>query len=327
MKDHFGRTIEYLRLSVTDRCNLRCRYCMPEEGVADIAHGAVLRYEEMLRVAAAACRLGIRKIRVTGGEPLVRRGIDDFIAQLTALPGKPEVVLTTNGLLLAEHAEALHKAGLSRVNVSLDTLKPERFLELTRRPGLEQVLSGIRAAEQAGLLPIKINMIPFRAFNADEIVDFARLTLEHPWDVRFIEFMPISGDLDYVSGDGLPMPEIKERLHSIGHLEILPSQQGSSGPAQMYRLPQAKGRIGLIPSVSGHFCADCNRLRMMADGRVRGCLFDNHETDLKSVLRGDSDDKALEELLLMVACAKPEKHRINAKDFLSPNRRMHGIGG
>lgn len=300
---------------------------MPEEGVADIAHGSVLRYEEMLRVAAAACRLGIRKIRVTGGEPLVRRGIVDFVGALAALPQRPEIVLTTNGLLLSDYAEELKRAGLSRVNVSLDTLRPERFHNLTRRSGLEKVLQGIDAAERAGLLPIKVNMIPFRGFNADEIVDFARLTLAHPWDVRFIEFMPISGDLEFASSDGLPMKEIQEHLLAIGDLEVLPRQQQSSGPAHMYRLPNAKGRIGLIPSVSGHFCADCNRLRVMADGRVRGCLFDNAETDLKPVLRGDCDDQALEELLLKAACAKPEKHQINAKDFLSPNRRMHGIGG
>lgn len=327
MQDQFGRSIEYLRMSVTDRCNLRCRYCMPEEGVADLAHSDVLRYEELLRVAAAACRLGIRKIRVTGGEPLVRRGIVNFIGQLAELPEKPEIVLTTNGLLLADCAEDLKSAGLSRVNVSLDTLRPERFKELTRREGLEKVLSGIDAAEKAGLLPIKINMVPFADFNADEIVDFARLTLDHPWDVRFIEFMPISSDLDYVSKDGVPMKAIQERLLSLGDMEILPRQQQSSGPAHMYRLPNAKGRIGLIPSVSGHFCADCNRLRVMADGRVRGCLFDNQETDLKAALRGGGDDKALEDLLLVAACAKPEKHLINAEDFLSPNRRMHGIGG
>lgn len=327
MLDQFGRTIEYLRLSVTDRCNLRCRYCMPEEGVTDIAHSGVLRYEEMLRVAAAACRLGIRKIRVTGGEPLVRRGIVDFIGQLSALPEKPEVTLTTNGLLLAQYASGLKAAGLSRVNVSLDTLKPERFQELTRRTGLDQVLAGIEVAERVGLLPIKVNMIPFRNFNADEIADFARLTLTHPWDVRFIEFMPISGDLDYVSSDGVPMKEIQDCLLAIGDLEILPRQQ-SSGPAHMYRLPHAKGRIGLIPSVSGHFCADCNRLRVMADGRVRSCLFDNQEMDLKPILRSaEGDDTALEELLVAAACAKPEKHQINGKDFLSPNRRMHGIGG
>lgn len=326
VQDHFGRKIEYLRLSVTDRCNLRCRYCMPESGVADLSHGAVLRYEELLRVTAAACRLGISKIRVTGGEPLVRRGIVDFIGRLAALPEKPEITLTTNGLLLAEQAEALKGAGLSRVNVSLDTLRPERFKELTRRPGLEQVLAGIEAAEKVGMLPIKINVIPFTGFNEDEIVDFARLTLNHPWDVRFIEFMPISADLDYASRDGLPISEVGRRLRTLGELEAISYQPGS-GPAHMYRLPGAKGRVGLIPSVSGHFCGDCNRLRVMADGRVRGCLFDNEETDLKTVLRDGSDDQALEELLLMAACAKPEKHRINGKDFMTPNRRMHGIGG
>jgi cyclic pyranopterin phosphate synthase len=326
VQDQFGRKIEYLRLSVTDRCNLRCRYCMPESGVADLTHGDVLRYEEMLRVAAAACRLGIRKIRVTGGEPLVRRGIVDFIGKLAALPEQPEITLTTNGLLLAEMAEDLKAAGLSRVNVSLDTLRPERFEELTRRSGLEKVLAGIEAAERVGMLPIKLNIIPFADFNADEIVDFARLTLEHPWDVRFIEFMPISADLDYASKDGMPIGEVEARLRSLGELEAL-SHQASSGPAQMYRLPRALGRIGLIPSVSGHFCGDCNRLRVMADGRVRGCLFDNEETDLKTVLRDGSDDRALEELLLVAARAKPEKHQINGKDFMTPNRRMHGIGG
>lgn len=327
MQDQFGRTIEYLRMSVTDRCNLRCRYCMPEEGVAGIAHEDVLRYEELLRVAAAACRLGIRKIRVTGGEPLVRRGIVSFIEQLTSLPQSPEVALTTNGLLLADLAEELKDAGLARVNVSLDTLRPERFSQMTRRGGLEKVLSGIEAAERVGLLPVKINMIPLANFNADEVVDFARLTLERPWDVRFIEFMPISSDLEYAPNDGLSMKQVQEKLLEIGDLEILPRQKDSSGPAHMYRLPGAKGRIGLIPSVSGHFCADCNRLRVMADGRVRGCLFDNQETDLKRVLRGGGDEKALEEMLLAAACAKPEKHQIKAEDFLSPNRRMHGIGG
>lgn len=326
MQDQFGRKIEYLRLSVTDRCNLRCRYCMPEEGVSELSHGDVLRYEELLRVVAAACRLGIRKIRVTGGEPLVRRGIVSFIGQLAALPEKPEITLTTNGLLLEEHAGALKAAGLSRVNVSIDTLRPERFREMTRRPGLEQVLAGVAAAERAGMVPIKINMIPFRDFNDDEIVDFARLTMQHPWDVRFIEFMPISSDLDYALRDGLPMAEVESRLRTLGDLQLLAHQQ-TSGPARMYRLPGALGRVGLIPSVSGHFCGDCNRLRLMADGRVRGCLFDNAETDLKPILRDGCDDRALEELLRVAACAKPEKHQINDKNFTEPNRRMHGLGG
>jgi cyclic pyranopterin phosphate synthase len=326
VQDRFGRTIEYLRLSVTDRCNLRCRYCMPESGVPELTHGDVLRYEELLRVVAAACRLGIRKIRVTGGEPLVRRGIVSFIGQLSALPEKPAITLTTNGLLLADQAEQLKAAGLTRVNISLDTLRPERFRELTRRSGLEQVLAGIAAAERVGMLPIKLNVIPFKNFNADEIVDFARLTLEHPWDIRFIEFMPISNDLDYVSGDGLPISDVEARLRTLGELQLLPRQE-TAGPARMYRLPRAKGRIGLIPSVSGHFCGDCNRLRVMADGRVRGCLFDNQETDLRPALRDGIDDHDLEQLLLSAACAKPEKHQINAKEFATPNRRMHGIGG
>ncbi len=299
---------------------------MPESGVPELTHGDVLRYEELLRVVAVACRLGIRKIRVTGGEPLVRRGIVSFIGQLAHLPEKPEITLTTNGLQLAEQAEKLKAAGLSRVNISLDTLRPERFLELTRRSGLEQVLAGIAAAERVGMLPIKLNVIPFKNFNADEIVDFARLTLEHPWDVRFIEFMPISADLDYRSGDGLPISEVEARLQALGELQVLPRQE-AAGPARMYRLSGAKGRIGLIPSVSGHFCGDCNRLRVMADGRVRGCLFGNEEVDLRPALRDGLDDETLEQLLLAAACAKPEKHRINAKEFVTPNRRMHGIGG
>jgi cyclic pyranopterin phosphate synthase len=326
VQDHFGRTIEYLRLSITDRCNLRCRYCMPEEGVSELSHGDVLRYEEMLRIVTVACHLGIRKVRVTGGEPLVRRDIVDFISQLAALPEKPEITLTTNGLLLADMAKALKAAGLTRVNISLDTLRPERFEELTRRAGLDRVLAGIEAAEKVGMLPIKLNVIPFADFNADEIVDFARLTLEHPWDVRFIEFMPISADLDYASKDGLPIAEVEARLRAFGELEALAHQE-ASGPALMYRLPGAKGRIGLIPSVSGHFCGSCNRLRVMADGRVRGCLFDNAETDLKTALRDGSDDSVLERILSEAVCAKPEKHQINGQGFATPSRRMHGIGG
>lgn len=326
MLDPFGRSIEYLRLSITDRCNLRCRYCMPEEGVAPLAHGDVLSYEELLRVARSCVALGIRKIRVTGGEPLVRRGVVDFIAQLTALPEAPKVVLTTNGLLLAEMAVPLKAAGLKRVNVSLDTLRPERFAALTRRGGLEQVLAGIAAAENAGLNPVKVNVIPLRGVNDDELVDFARLTLEHPWEVRFIEFMPISPDLEYGSAARVPMAEVERQLQSLGTLEPLPRRK-SAGPARLFRLPGARGSVGLIPSVSGHFCPECNRLRVTADGRVRGCLFGNQEVDLKLVLRGGGDDAALAELLRAAVCAKPEKHGIGSPEFKSPSRRMHGIGG
>jgi len=326
VQDAYGRTIEYLRLSITDRCNLRCRYCMPEEGVPPLAHGDILSYEELLRVAGGCVALGIRKIRVTGGEPLVRRGVVDFIAQLAALPGAPEITLTTNGLLLAELAAPLKAAGLGRVNVSLDTLRPERFAALTRREGLASVLAGLAAAEAAGLDPVKINVIPLKGVNDDELLEFARLTLEHPWEVRFIEFMPISPDLEYDSSAGVPIGEVERQLQSLGRLEPLP-RRDSAGPARRFRIPGARGCLGLIPSVSGHFCPECNRLRVTADGRVRGCLFGNQEIDLKPVLRGGGDAAALVDLLRAAVCAKPEKHAIGSPQFKAPNRRMQGIGG
>ena len=326
MLDPFGRSIEYLRLSITDRCNLRCRYCMPEEGVPSLEHGDILTYEELLRIARVGVALGIRKIRVTGGEPLVRRGVVDFIAQLAALPGAPEIVLTTNGLRLAELAAPLKTAGLQRVNVSLDTLRPDRFQHLTRRGGLEQVLAGLTAAENVGLIPVKINVIPLKGVNDDELLDFARLTLQHPWDVRFIEFMPISPDLEFSPAERIPMAAVERQLATLGTLESLP-QQDSAGPARLYRLPAARGCVGLIPAVSGHFCPECNRLRVTADGRVRGCLFGNQEVDLKTVLRSTGDDTALAGLLQAAVGAKPEKHGIGSPEFKAPNRRMQEIGG
>jgi cyclic pyranopterin phosphate synthase len=326
LQDRYGRTIDYLRLSVTDRCNLRCRYCMPEEGVPPLAHDQVLSYEELLLVAAAAVRLGVRKLRVTGGEPLVRRGLAGFIRQLAALPERPEIVLTTNGLLLAEHAAELRAAGLSRVNVSLDTLRAERFAAITRRPGLERVLAGLAAAEEAGLVPLKLNMVPIRGVNADEIPDFARLTLSRPWEIRFIEYMPISGGLDYPPESRLPADAIVAELARLGSLQPLP-RQGAAGPARLFAYPHAPGRMGVIPAVSSHFCGECNRLRVTADGRLRPCLFSAEEIDLKPALRAGDAERSLERLLLAAVGAKPETHRIGAADFRPGGRRMQGIGG
>lgn len=330
MKDRFGRTIDYLRLSITDRCNLRCRYCMPEEGVPPMGHTDILSYEELLRVAAAALRLGVRKVRVTGGEPLVRRGIVEFIGRLAALPGAPEITLTTNGLLLADLAGPLKAAGLSRVNVSLDTLRPERFAAITRRPGLEKVLAALEAAEVAGLLPLKINMVPLRGVNEDEIADFARLTRERPWQVRFIEYMPVSSGLDYPPESRFPAADILDVLAGVGPLEPL-SRQGASGPARLYRYPGAPGRVGVIPAVSTHFCGECNRLRVTAAGQLRPCLFSTEEIDLRGVLRdptvGPEALEALEALLLGAAIAKPERHGIGEEGFKPGTRRMQGIGG
>ena len=326
MLDKFGRTIDYLRLSVTDRCNLRCRYCMPAEGVPARSHREILSYEEMLAVVAAAVELGVRKVRITGGEPLVRKGVIPFIRSLAALPEAPEITLTTNGLLLAEQAAALKAAGVSRVNVSLDTLRPERFAAITRRGGLEKVLAGLQAAEDAGLTPLKVNMVPIRGVNADEIADFARFTLERSWEMRFIEFMPVSGNLDYPPESRFPADEILAEIGRVG--ELVPIQRtGPSGPARLYRFAAGQGRVGVIPAVSHHFCNECNRLRVTADGRVRPCLFSVDEPDLKALLRRGATRDELGAFLAGAICAKPERHRIGEDDFRQGPRAMHGIGG
>jgi cyclic pyranopterin phosphate synthase len=326
LKDNFGRKIEYLRLSVTDRCNLRCRYCMPAEGVDAIKHVDVLSYEELLRVARAAIRLGVKKIRVTGGEPLVRKGIVDFIRELGRLPTRPEITLTTNGLLLVDMAADLRKAGLSRVNVSLDSLREDRFAYITRREGLQRVLDGLEAADADGLTPLKINMVPLRGVNHDEIADFARLTLDNPWEVRFIEFMPVSGGLDFTPEHMYPAAEIMAQLAGVGKLVPL-LRHGPAGPARLFHYPDSPGRIGVIPAVSEHFCGECNRMRITSDGRVRPCLFSTEEVDLREALRSKSSDREIEKLLRNAACLKPQRHHIGEEGFRQGERRMHGIGG
>jgi len=326
LRDAFGRDIVYLRLSVTDRCNLRCRYCMPEEGVHSVGHGNVLTYEELLRVAEAAMRLGIRKIRITGGEPLVRRGICSFINELTNLPGAPEVTLTTNGLLLEEMAQDLRAAGLRRINVSLDTLKPDRFLDLCRRDGLPQVLKGIEKAEAVGFAPVKINMVPIRGLNGDEIGDFARLTLKHPWEVRFIEYMPVSSGLDYGPENRIPADVIMNEMAKVGNLTAL-KEDGMTGPARMFRYRGAIGLVGIIPAVSEHFCDECNRLRITADGRIRPCLFSVDETDLREHLRNGASVEVIAAIMESAILAKPERHLIGEEGFRQGTRRMGEIGG
>ncbi len=327
MRDTFNRKIDYLRISITDRCNLRCRYCMPEEGVPSVGHGQVLTFEELFRISRIAVEHGVRKIRLTGGEPLVRRGLIPFVERLCQLPQRPELTLTSNGLLLAEQAAELKKVGLQRVNVSLDTLKPERFEQITRRPGLDKVLEGISAAEAAGLWPLKVNMVPIRGVNADEIADFARLTFEHDWQVRFIEFMPVSGDLDYPPESRFSAAEIFEVLGSIAPFKEI-ERKGPVGPARLYQFEGAKGVVGVIPAVSDHFCGECNRLRLTADGFLRPCLFCEDEIDLRTALRQGCSDEELAQLLLGAVQIKPERHRI-AEETVVPERRrkMQGIGG
>ncbi|SHJ07851.1 cyclic pyranopterin monophosphate synthase subunit MoaA [Malonomonas rubra DSM 5091] len=325
MRDSYARKIDYLRISITDRCNLRCRYCMPEEGVASVGHGAVLSYEELYRVARIAVERGVRKIRLTGGEPLVRKGVVDFIASLVALPEKPELTLTTNGVLLSDYAEPLRQAGLARINVSLDSLQAERFKQITRRDQLQSVLDGLRAAEAAGLAPIKINMVPIRGVNEDEIAAFARLSYKHNWEVRFIEFMPVSSGLDYTDRQLYPAVQIKQDLEQVAPL-VPEQRQGILGPARIYRLQGAVGTVGIIHAVSSHFCRECNRLRLTADGQLRPCLLSDHEIDLRSVLRSGADDEKVANVLLRSVAEKPERHCLG-QDYQPGERRMQGIGG
>ncbi len=304
LRDRYHRTINYLRISVTDRCNLRCAYCMPEEGVPSLDAAEILSYEELLRVARVAVRLGIWKIRVTGGEPLVRKGILGFLAELARLPGVRDLCLTTNGILLAETAAALRRAGLRRVNVSLDTLRPERFERIARRGGLDRVLAGIRAAREHGLRPVKVNVVAMRGVNDDELADFVEFARTQGVEVRFIEFMPGGGGWD--ESRVIPAAEILERLSGRFRLEPV-RELRSSGPSRTYRLPDGT-RIGVISPLSDHFCGTCNRLRLTAAGRLRTCLFSNREIDLRRVLRSGVDDGVLEAVLRDAVARKPPGH-------------------
>ncbi len=305
--DTHGRRISYLRMSVTDLCNLRCRYCMPAEGVPKLSHKEILTFEQMLRIARVAVSLGIEKIRITGGEPLVRKNLIHFLTELAAVGGLKELVLTTNGMLLRRYARELRSAGVHRLNVSLDSLRPETFSALTRGGNLETVLDGIRAAEQAGFPSPKINTVVIRGMNDDELMDFAAMTLKSARQIRFIEYMPTTTAPDwsskYVSGD-----EILRRLRGVYELEALPSA-GSAGPAAVYRIPGAPGTIGVITPISNHFCATCNRIRVTASGVIKGCLFEAHGVSLKPYLERSDDE--LREFLLQVLRAKPDRHHLS----------------
>lgn len=331
--DPFQRVISYLRVSVTDRCNLRCVYCMPEEGIEFQPREEILRYEEILTVVRVGASMGLRKVRLTGGEPLVRHGIADLVAMINSVPGIEDISLTTNGIALPRMAEPLARAGLRRVNISLDTLRPERFHQITRWGRYEDVMEGIAAARAARLSPIKINVVGMRRINDDEVLDFARSTYEQDWDVRFIELMPFLEeqetcikDMSLVLGF-VPTEKIKQQIErELGHLEPSETKVGH-GPARYFKLLGAKGNIGFIsPVTQEHFCESCNRMRLTADGRIRPCLLTDREVDLKSTLRGGGDEQALRERILEALRTKPDAHHLT--DGNRPRRRkMIQIGG
>jgi len=320
--DSFGRSINYLRISVTDRCNLRCLYCMPPEGVPRIPHSEILSYEEIRTVVRAAAELGINRIRLTGGEPLVRAELPKLIHMLSQIEGIQELSLTTNGTILKKNALEFKQAGLSRVNVSLDTLKADKFRYITRLGALEDVLEGIKAAKEAGFEPVKINTVVMRGINDDEIRDFARMTYKEGCHVRFIELMPFKSVAEFV-----PSIELRQHISLLGKLEPCVSITGN-GPATYYRLAGAKGTIGFIsPLTEPSFCSRCNRMRLTPDGKLRPCLLGEDEIDLKLPLRNNATMDKLKRLILKAVASKPEHHHLMGDNVRLVNRKMSQIGG
>jgi cyclic pyranopterin phosphate synthase len=315
-----------MRISITDRCNLRCIYCMPPEGVDWMPHEEVLTYEEIERIVRATAMVGMRKLRITGGEPLVRRDVVDLVGRLAAVPGIQDIAMTTNAVLMPRFADALVRAGLQRINVSLDTLQPDRFLKISRSNALDKVLAGIDAAERAGLSPIKINAVVLRGVNDDEVVDLARLTLERPWHVRYIEAMPLDGNLSVEQEGFISADEIMERLKALGTLEESPGPNGN-GPARYFRIPGARGTIGVISPMSHYYCESCNRVRLTADGRLRLCLFDDLEIDLRTPLRAGATPEDIAEIFRKAIATKPERHHLQVGQSNCNLRALSQIGG
>jgi len=326
--DNHNRRINYLRISITDRCNLRCHYCMPKEGVSQFGHSEILRYEEILRLAALAVKKGITKIRITGGEPLVRKDAVQLIQQLSKLSGIQDLSMTTNGILLAEFAPALFQAGLRRVNISMDSLNPVKYRQITRGGELSRVWAGIEAARLAGISPIKINIVAITGFNDGEILDFACLTMNEAYQVRFIEFMPIGISNEWSPEHCLSTEEIKRRIETFRPLIPLGKQKdGYDGPARLFKFPGAAGEIGFISPISDHFCDSCNRLRLTADGHLRTCLFSEEEVDVKRLLRSACSDDDLEKKLAEAIARKPLRHAVAGGVMKRCHRPMVKIGG
>lgn len=327
LHDTFGRLHDNLRVSVTDRCNIRCYFCMPEHDVKFVPREEVLTFEEIARFVRIAVGLGIVKVRLTGGEPLVRKGVDALVGMLRAIDGVKDLALTTNAVLLAEQAEALYAAGLRRLNVHLDTLDEARFARITRYDGLARVLDGLAAAKRLGFGPIKINAVAVKGLTEPDIVPLARFGRESGFEVRFIEFMPLDAQGLWDRSRVLTAAEIVDVLsREISPLEAIPAEN-SRAPATEYRYADGVGRVGFIASVSQPFCENCNRVRLTADGKLRNCLFAIEETDILGALRGGSTDEEIAATVRATVWKKWEGHEINTDRFVAPPRPMYAIGG
>lgn len=319
MKDHFGRTINYMRISITDLCNLRCVYCMPEAGVKKHHHEKNMSFEEIVSLVQAGIDLEINKIRLTGGEPLVRKGVVNLVRKIGLIEGVKDLTMTTNGILLPKMAEDLKKAGLNRINISLDSFDPKKYHRITRWGSLADVLTGIEAAKNAGMDPIKINMVLIKGFNDNEIEDFVDFTINQKIDVRFIELMPIGEFSHYAESHYLSNEEVLSRRPDL--LPIVKFDQNS--PADYYQLPGAKGRVGLINPISNHFCGNCNRIRVTTDGKIKPCLHSDYEIDLVALKKSGMTTK---EILMKAIIEKPKRHHIK-EDEKQLHRNMNEIGG
>lgn len=326
LADGHGRLIGDLRVSVTDRCNFRCQYCMPAEGLPWLERADVLSFEEIERLVGLLVEMGVHDVRLTGGEPLVRRDFPALAARLAAIPGLRDLSVTTNGYLLERDADALVAAGVQRFNVSIDSLQRDRFFELTRRDALPRVLAGIeKLAAHPEAHPIKINAVAIRGFTEDEALPFARFAREHPYEVRFIEFMPLDADHTWAPERVLSGAEIRAVIGAVHPLEEVPREP--SATARVYRFADGRGQIGFIDPVSDPFCGDCNRIRLTADGRLRTCLFSHNETDLRTPLRDGSSDDEIVAIIRAAVWRKELKHHVNEAGFVQPLRTMSAIGG
>jgi cyclic pyranopterin phosphate synthase len=323
--DNFNRHLNYLRISITDRCNLQCRYCEPRDLIPKLSHTDILTYEEILRLVRVATRLGISKVRITGGEPLVRKGVYEFLHELTATEGLKDVSLTTNGVLLKDNLEKIQAAGISRINISLDTLNPTKYHEITGRDEFDRVWQGIEKAHQMGFYPIKLNIVALKGINEEEFVAMAQLSFHYPFHIRFIEYMPI-GRSDFNADSLLLAPEIKSRISHLGNLATVQEDE-HDGPARRYKYEDAIGEIGFIPALSQHFCNKCNRLRLTASGQLRPCLLSDHQEDLKEAIRQDCSDQQLADIFIKAVRHKPSDHNLVAKNPARVCGQMRAIGG
>ncbi|HEY5199024.1 MAG TPA: GTP 3',8-cyclase MoaA [Solirubrobacteraceae bacterium] len=326
LTDGHGRTIGDLRISVIDRCNFRCQYCMPAEGLPWLERADLLTFEEIERIVQIMAPMGVDEVRLTGGEPTVRKDLAKLVGMLKGVEELEEISLTTNGYLLERHAEALVKAGVDRFNVSIDSLQRDRFFQQTRRDSLPQVLRGLEAlAKFPEAHPIKVNAVAIRDFTELEVLPFARFAREQPYEVRFIEFMPLDGDRNWKADAVLTGAEIRDLIHAVYPLEREPREP--SATARTYRFADGKGRVGFINPVSEPFCGDCNRIRLTADGKLRTCLFSLNETDLRGPMRDGESDEVLEQIIRDAVWRKELKHHVGEPGFIQPARSMSAIGG